>query len=284
MTAYAPTSETYPGVWGIVEVDEPDVVQETLAVAGLPLIQEPVASTVDQAQGYYLYSPNLGVWRHGLSKHELTARQPAATFLPSVHNFVVNLERSKSQHQHRQLVRTNAPGNITVLGKTYASQSDALRAALIQTRSLGNVIRILALRATASSLLEAARGEDFETGFRSRLSAKVERFVAHHGEQAVKSLVAAVVANSSDPDVVVEVLTTLGQIVSPDTKQQRRQSLVASLNDNRAQVRRGALIGLSHLDDSSVIADVKRVIDAEKIRWVKSIAIALWEQLAPKNV
>jgi len=116
-----------------------------------------------------------------------------------------------------------------------------------------------------ANLFTAARNEIFEEGMESHFSKEFVSLIKRHGEVAILEAAILITSEKADPDVASEALKWLGQVKHSGTHSFRIWLLKRGLTSSSPQVRDGAGLGLSFLNDPDAIPALQQAIEREQI-------------------
>jgi hypothetical protein len=115
----------------------------------------------------------------------------------------------------------------------------------------------------------AAGDEAFEDGVETHFSREIVNCLQQGHGSAVEALDSMLTDPHLSPDLAGEALRWVGQHAEKSTRSHRRGLLERALRNGHPEVRDGAILGLSFMDDPSSIAAVERAIldeDSENLR------------------
>ena len=124
-------------------------------------------------------------------------------------------------------------------------------------------------------------GQDivFEDGIDTPFSRKLRDFITRDRNSAIYSLRTIIDRNNFTNEIVAEIYRWLGLMEDPTTHHARRLLLEDGLFAESAQVRDGAALGLSFMDDPSAIPMLRRAIEREISSILKEDMKQVLEQL-----
>ena len=114
-------------------------------------------------------------------------------------------------------------------------------------------------------LIIEAREEVFTDDWESVFSIKLTRLIHRCGEGAIQAITGCIISTHTNIEVVGEIMRILGGIKHPATKNGRVTLLLVGLRSPDPRVRDAASLGISALDDSHLLADVKAAVARETI-------------------
>lgn len=125
--------------------------------------------------------------------------------------------------------------------------------------------RIPDIDANLGEIFKLARWESFEDGVESDFSRALLSFIEQHGRLAMEAVDFFIRSASGADEIIAEALRWLGHMGGhPQTYEYRFYILVKSLEYLSPQVRDGALLGLSFLDDLRAVPPIEEAIKNEK--------------------
>ncbi len=128
-------------------------------------------------------------------------------------------------------------------------------------------------------LFAEARYEVFEDGMSSDFSRRLEAVIRAQGNSALLELNALLRVPTTSTIVAAECLRIIGRLKDKQTHAFRRWILADRLNAKNVLVRDAAIIGLSSLDDPSVLCSVRLALEKEESAELRSDLDQLREQL-----
>ena len=128
----------------------------------------------------------------------------------------------------------------------------------------------VALRRSQMALIcGAARGEVFEDGMESQFSRGLQRLIEDRGDDAVRELEELFETDRIDAAVAAEALRWLGLMGQGAAYRRRRRLLEEALSADSAEVRDGAVLGLTFLDDPHALESLHAALARESQAWVR---------------
>jgi hypothetical protein len=190
---------------------------------------------------------------------------------------VTDLDLRKPRH----VIVTSATGNARVvaseLGSNTATGVAAERVPSESSTASSGVPQ--SLERDLQKLFVEARYEVFEDGMSSEFACRLERVIRAHGNSALLELNALLRVPTTSKTVAAECLRIIGRLKDRQTHAFRRWILADLLNAKSVLVRDAAIVGLSSLDDPSVLASVRLALENEKSAELRFDLDQLREQL-----
>jgi hypothetical protein len=129
------------------------------------------------------------------------------------------------------------------------------------------------------ALFESGKEENFEDGMESDFSKNLISVVKKYGNYALEIIGCLIVYEKVNAEVAGEALRWLGQLDHPETHRFRLWLLERSLSLSKAQIRDGASLGLSFLDDPHAITYLKSAIQKEEFKELRNDMKQVLDQL-----
>lgn len=124
--------------------------------------------------------------------------------------------------------------------------------------------RRVALTEEVWTVFFRAGAEAFEDGMESLFAKELKSLIERHGRDALELIGALVEDSRADPAVIGEALRWLGLVKYRASHEDRLAVLVRALGATSAQIRDGALLGLSFLNDPRAIIPLETAASHEK--------------------
>ena len=190
---------------------------------------------------------------------------------------ITDLDLRKPRH----VVVTSETSNARVVASELASiTATGARSDKIPSESSTTSSRVpQSLERELQKLFAEARYEVFEDGMGSNFSRQLEAMIRAHGNYARLELNALLRVPTTSPTVAAECLRIIGRLKDKQTHAFRRWILADLLNAKSVLVRDAAIIGLSSLDDPSVLSSVRLALEKEQSAELRFDLDQLREQL-----
>ena len=130
-----------------------------------------------------------------------------------------------------------------------------------------------------SRYINAARNERFEDGMESRFSQRVKKSILNVGSNAVSTWVEALTLRANAYETTEEFLRIIGDMRDEQSHEKRTKALTDMLQHRDPAVRDSAGLGLSALEDRSVLPALNEAIATETVQWVRKGLQQVAEQL-----
>ena len=181
----------------------------------------------------------------------------------------------------RHVIVTSATSNAQVIASELASiTATGARPNKIPSESATTGSKVpQSLERELQRLFAEARYEVFEDGMGSDFSRRLEATIRAHGNLALLELNALLRVPTASPTVAAECLRIIGRLKDKQTHAFRRWILADLLNAKSVLVRDAAIIGLSSLDDPSVLSSVRLALEKEESAELRFDLDQLREQL-----
>jgi len=135
------------------------------------------------------------------------------------------------------------------------------------------------LTKSINKVFEESKDITFEDGFENLLTIKINEAILAFGTTAIKAI-DSILSNEKDKlNAKNEALKMIGRINDPSTHIERKTLLLKYLFSENIILKDGAIIGLSYLDDPSVISMLQYAISRESNATLKYDLQQLLEQL-----
>lgn len=121
-----------------------------------------------------------------------------------------------------------------------------------------------------SKIQQESAGEVFELGMLSTFAKKIMAFVRTHKTTAIEALHQLITSHEMLDDQVCEILQWLGYMEHPPTFYMRGSLIAHHLSSDSPEVRDSAAIGLDSLGDPRYIQQVKKAMEHEEYKGLKS--------------
>lgn len=128
-----------------------------------------------------------------------------------------------------------------------------------------------------------AQHEDFEAGMESNFERRLTELVRGGMFLALTYIGDRCQDPQESPLVVGKALAIIGRVQHAPTRLRRLKLLQAFLFHGKHPVRRGAILGLSHLNDTLCLPDVRQAFAAEQQPYLMSMLRQLINQLERRH-
>ena len=129
-------------------------------------------------------------------------------------------------------------------------------------------------------LLAIGRRDIVEEESDSEFTVRLANLIDHYHRMALDKIELAADEGKFDPDLLSDVLATVGRATSRLTRPKRRMLLTKYLSSTHPRVRYGAIIGLAALDDPDTVAALIRARNVETVTILQGILDELIEYLS----
>lgn len=143
--------------------------------------------------------------------------------------------------------------------------------------SSANASRLL--REQVLQLLKSGRDETFEDGIMTTFSRSLVKLVRQTGEPVVYAFALAIDTDKGDHEVIAEALRWLGKMTHQSTKDARLWLLEHFLFSDVPQIRDGATLGLSFMNDPSALEYLRDAVNRERVEELREDMAQVLEQL-----
>lgn len=125
-------------------------------------------------------------------------------------------------------------------------------------------------------LARIAKWQNFEDGVDNEFAAGIRELVTCFGPSAVEAISRAHADGLLTPGAMAEALIWLGRMESPPTLEVRFYTMIHALRDQSPQVRQGAVLGISSIEDTRAVPYLAHAAENETLgdlkRWILQAA------------
>ena len=135
------------------------------------------------------------------------------------------------------------------------------------------------LKGTVHLLFAQAREEYFEDGMESEFSRGLTHLILERGGRVLRVADQLESSGLITEGVISEALRWIGLMDDAATHEDRRRFLQRHLSSRSVQVRDGALLGISFMDDPRSLPSMRKAVECEKVDELKKDLQQVMDQL-----